>query len=143
LKALVTIAEKTQQRAADIAEIAQNYDNGSGRLNAGYDRAVTEYDKTHPFLTPEEISNYKKIADANAAPAAHRNRKPPTPMRRKCAAGAAQMSGLADLSDAELMQRYQLSIGSVPPPAPTPAGLYWNAHHGRWSLIPPKCRMLI
>lgn len=66
LKALVTIAMKTQQRAADIAEIAQNYDNGSGRLNAGYDRAVTEYDKTHPFLSPEEIANYKKIADAGA-----------------------------------------------------------------------------
>jgi hypothetical protein len=32
------------------------------------------------------------------------------------------MSGLADLSDAELMQRYQLSTGSVPPPAPTPEG---------------------
>jgi hypothetical protein len=76
LKALVTIAEKTQRRAADIAEIAQNYDNGSGRLNAGYDRAVTEYDKSHPFLTPDEIANYKKIADSNAGPAASKTPAP-------------------------------------------------------------------
>lgn len=67
LAALVTFAQKAQQRAADIADIAMNYDNGSGKLNAGYDRAVAEYDKTHPFLSQEEISNYKKIAGAPAA----------------------------------------------------------------------------
>lgn len=71
LAALVTMAQKTQQRAADIADIAMNYDSGSGKLNAGYDRAVADYDKTHPFLSQDEISNYKKIAAApGTAPAA-------------------------------------------------------------------------
>lgn len=78
LKALVNIAMKTQQRAAAIADIAQNYDGGSGRLNAGFDRAVTQYDKTHPFLSDEEISNYRKIAGPSqpAAQAAPRGPDP-------------------------------------------------------------------
>lgn len=69
LMALITMAQKSQQRAADIADIAMNYDNGSGKLNAGYDRAVAEYDKTHPFMSQDEISNYKNIAGAPAAAA--------------------------------------------------------------------------
>jgi hypothetical protein len=71
LAALITMSEKTQQRAADIADIAQGYNNGSGKLDAGFDRAVSEYDRSHPMFSPQEIANYKKIAEvpAKAQPA--------------------------------------------------------------------------
>lgn len=74
LFALVTMAERTQQRAAAVAEIAQNYNGGSGRLDAGFDRQVAAYDRLHPILSGDEIANYRKIASipsaATAAPSA-------------------------------------------------------------------------
>jgi hypothetical protein len=66
LAALITMSEKTQQRAADIADIAQQYNNGSGKLDAGFDRAVAQYDRSHPMFSSDEIANYKKIAEAPA-----------------------------------------------------------------------------
>lgn len=66
LAALITMSEKTQQRAAAIADIAENYNNGSGKLDAGFDRAVAEYDRANPMFSPQEIANYKKIAETPA-----------------------------------------------------------------------------
>jgi hypothetical protein len=50
-KLLVEISKRTHQRNADIAEMAQNYKEQNGTLDAGFDKQVTAYYKKNPLFT--------------------------------------------------------------------------------------------
>ncbi|MEY9709672.1 hypothetical protein [Bradyrhizobium elkanii] len=71
---LVEISKRTHQRNADIAEMAQNYKEKNGVLDAGFDKAVTQYYKQHPLFTDAEIKDWHKVIgqtpqkSASAAP---------------------------------------------------------------------------
>jgi hypothetical protein len=58
-KVLVEIATRMHQRAADLAELAQNY-NG-GRLDAGFDKVATAYNKANPLFSDGEIHTWQKV----------------------------------------------------------------------------------
>lgn len=72
---LVEISKRTHQRNADIAEMAQNYKEQNGVLDAGFDKKVTAYYKQHPLFTDAEIKDWHKVIgqapqkSASAAPA--------------------------------------------------------------------------
>lgn len=56
---LVEISKRLHQHSADIADLAQNY-NG-GRLDSGFDKIVTQYNREHPLFSDAEIQDWKKI----------------------------------------------------------------------------------
>lgn len=66
LRALLTIQQRVQQRALDVAKLAQNY-NG-GRLDTGFDRKLAEYDQKNPLIKDSEIDNFRNIFGGVAAP---------------------------------------------------------------------------
>lgn len=57
---LVTVSQRMHQRASEVADMAQNY-NG-GRLDAGFDKIVTDYNKAHPIFSDEELKNPKLLS---------------------------------------------------------------------------------
>jgi hypothetical protein len=59
-KLLVEIQKRTYQRQADIAEMAQNYKEQNGTLDAGFDKQVTSYFKSHPIFSDSEIKDFHK-----------------------------------------------------------------------------------
>lgn len=59
-KLLVEISKRTHQRNADIAELAQNYKEQNGTLDAGFDKMVTAYGKAHPLLSDAEIKDWHR-----------------------------------------------------------------------------------
>jgi len=65
-KLLVEIQKRTYQRQGDIAEMAQNYKEQNGSLDAGFDKQVTAYFKAHPMFTEGEIKDFHKAI--NEAP---------------------------------------------------------------------------
>jgi hypothetical protein len=74
-KLLVEMALRTHQRNADIAEMAQNYKEQNGVLDAGFDKMVTQYGKTHPLFSDAEIKDWhnaikKVVIDGSSAPTA-------------------------------------------------------------------------
>ena len=81
-KLLVEISKRTHQRNEQIAEMAQNYKEQNGVLDAGFDKQVTAYYKQHPMFTDAEIKDWHKVIGeqkatkaASAAPAAYPNAK--------------------------------------------------------------------
>lgn len=56
---LVELHLRLQKRAADIADMAQTYNNG--RLDSGFDRRVSEYDRKNPIIADKEIPDFRKI----------------------------------------------------------------------------------
>jgi hypothetical protein len=83
-KLLVEIQKRTYQRQGDIAEMAQNYKEKNGILDATFDKQVTAYFKAHPIFTDAEIKDFHKaigeapkVASASPAapPAAYPNAK--------------------------------------------------------------------
>lgn len=56
---LLTVAQRLNRRAADIAELAQGYRGGN--LDAGFDKIVAAYDKKNPVFSPEEIQNWRSV----------------------------------------------------------------------------------
>lgn len=69
-KLLVEISKRTHQRNADIADLAQNYKQENGTLDAGFDKMVTAYGRSHPLLSDAEIKDWHKaIGEYKAAPA--------------------------------------------------------------------------
>lgn len=59
-KLLVEIQKRTYQRQGDIAEMAQNYKEQNGTLDAGFDKKVTAYFKAHPIFNDAEIQDFHK-----------------------------------------------------------------------------------
>lgn len=66
-KVLIEIATRLNQRAIDVSDMAQGYHGG--RLDAGFDRQVSAYDRAHPLFKPEEISNFRNIIKSGSATA--------------------------------------------------------------------------
>jgi hypothetical protein len=60
-KLLVEISKRTHERNAQIAEMAQNYKEQNGVLDAGFDKQVTAYYKAHPMFTDAEIKDWHKV----------------------------------------------------------------------------------
>lgn len=74
-KLLVEISLRTHQRNADIADLAQNYKEQNGTLDAGFDKLVTQYGRQHPLFSDAEIKDFHnvigeapKTAQASASP---------------------------------------------------------------------------
>lgn len=65
-KVLVEISKRLHQRSAAVSDMAQNYQEG--RLDAGFDRAVSAYNKANPLFTDAEIADWKKIIGDKSAP---------------------------------------------------------------------------
>jgi hypothetical protein len=59
-KLLVEIQKRTYQRQGDIAEMAQNYKEKNGILDAGFDKQVTAYFKAHPIFSDAEVKDFHK-----------------------------------------------------------------------------------
>jgi hypothetical protein len=59
-KLLVEISKRTHQRNAEIAELAQDYKQQHGTLDAGFDKKVTAYYKKNPLFTDAEIKDWHK-----------------------------------------------------------------------------------
>lgn len=69
-KFLIETSKRTHQRNADIAEMAQNYKEKNGSLDAGFDKMVTAYGKAHPLFSDAEIKDWHKIiGEAKQVPA--------------------------------------------------------------------------
>jgi hypothetical protein len=60
-KLLVEISKRTHERNAQIAEMAQNYKEQNGTLDAGFDKRVTAYYKKNPLFTDAEIKDWHKV----------------------------------------------------------------------------------
>jgi hypothetical protein len=60
-KLLIEIQKRTYQRQGDIAEMAQNYKEKNGVLDAGFDKQVTAYFKANPIFTDAEIGDFHKV----------------------------------------------------------------------------------
>jgi hypothetical protein len=73
-KLLIEIQKRTYQRQGDIAEMAQNYKEKNGVLDAGFDKQVTAYFKVNPIFSDAEVKDYHKAINqptaANTTPAA-------------------------------------------------------------------------
>ncbi|MGF6434326.1 hypothetical protein [Bradyrhizobium elkanii] len=90
---LVEISKRTHQRNADIAEMAQNYKEKNGVLDAGFDKAVTQYYKQHPLFTDAEIKDWHKVIgqapqkSASSAPSGQMQFSSVTDVKAAVAAG--------------------------------------------------------
>lgn len=80
-KLLVEIQKRTYERQGAIAEMAQNYKEKNGILDATFDKQVTAYFKAHPIFSDAEIKDFHKaigeapkVASAQP-PAAYPNAK--------------------------------------------------------------------
>lgn len=60
-KLLVEISKRTHERNSEIADMAQNYKEQNGALDAGFDKKVTAYYKAHPLFTDDEIKDWHKV----------------------------------------------------------------------------------
>jgi len=60
-KLLVEISKRTHERNAQIAEMAQNYKEQNGVLDAGFDKQVTAYYKKNPLFTDAEIKDWHRV----------------------------------------------------------------------------------
>lgn len=68
-KFLIETSKRTHQRNADIAEMAQDYKEKNGTLDAGFDKMVTAYGKAHPLFSNAEIKDWHKIIGEAKQPA--------------------------------------------------------------------------
>lgn len=102
-KLLVEISKRTHQRNADIAEMAQNYKETNGTLDAGFDKQVTAYYKKNPLFTDGEVKDWHKVIGESkpgasaAAPASFANQKFASPEAAR-AAGAKAGDVVTDVS---------------------------------------------
>lgn len=61
IKAVIEINKRYLQRMADLGDLARDYHEEHGRLNAGFDRKVANHIATNPLFSPEEMQNYKEM----------------------------------------------------------------------------------
>jgi hypothetical protein len=80
-KFLAETAIRTHQRNADIADMAQRYNDG--HLDAGFDRQVLDYEKSHPLYSRAEIADWSKVIGEDAS-------RPQSAPGRSASAGGAQ-----------------------------------------------------
>jgi hypothetical protein len=64
-KFLAETAIRVHQRNAQIADMAQSYNEG--HLDAGFDRKVLDYEKSHPLYSRAEIADWSKVIGEDAA----------------------------------------------------------------------------
>jgi hypothetical protein len=93
-KLLIEIQKRTYQRQGDIAEMAQNYKQSNGVLDAGFDKQVTAYFKAHPIFTDAEIKDYHKAINqptaansSSAAPSSQQQFSSPADVHAAVASG--------------------------------------------------------
>jgi hypothetical protein len=67
-KFLIETSKRTHERSAEIAEMAQAYKEKNGTLDAGFDKQVTAFYKTHPLYSDAEIKDWHKIIGEARAP---------------------------------------------------------------------------
>jgi hypothetical protein len=65
-KLLTEISLRTHQRNSDIADLAQDYKQKNGSLDAGFDKIVTQYGREHPLFTNSEIKDWGTVIGRNA-----------------------------------------------------------------------------
>lgn len=58
---LANVALRIQQRAVDVSDMAQNYNDGV--LDVGFDKKVREMDKKSPLLSSDEVQRFQRIID--------------------------------------------------------------------------------
>jgi hypothetical protein len=85
---LLELSTRLQKRASTIADMAQSY-NG-GRLDAGFDRKVAEYDRKNPLISDKEIPNFRAIINPPKAQAASGPVKVGSPAERDALPKGAQ-----------------------------------------------------
>jgi hypothetical protein len=79
-KFLAETAIRVHQRNAEIADLAQGYNEG--HLDAGFDRKVLDYEKSHPLYSRAEIADWSKVIGEDASRS--------QPATARSAAGGAQ-----------------------------------------------------
>lgn len=84
---VLELASRMQKRNADIADMAQRYNNG--RLDSGFDRRVAEYDRQNPLITDKEIPNFRSIigGKTQGQPAGQQQFASPADVRAAMSAG--------------------------------------------------------
>jgi hypothetical protein len=80
-KLLVEISKRTHQRNADIAEMAQNYKEQNGTLDAGFDKQVTAYYKGKTRCLPMPRSRTGTRSSASRSRRRRRARSSASPLR--------------------------------------------------------------
>lgn len=93
-KLLVEISKRTHERNSEIADMAQNYKEQNGALDAGFDKKVTAYYKAHPLFTDAEIKDWHKVIGQSpqktarvASPSGQMKFSSPSDVRAAVAAG--------------------------------------------------------
>lgn len=71
--------EKIERRKIDVARMAQDYVNSHGRLDAGFDRALTEWRNNNPVFSDSEREQFKNLS---ASPAQQTPQNDPLGLRR-------------------------------------------------------------
>ncbi len=64
---VLELASRMQKRNAELADMAQSYNNG--RLDSGFDRKVAAYDRANPLISDKEIPDFRKIIGGSGQPA--------------------------------------------------------------------------
>lgn len=85
---VLELASRMQKRAATLADMAQNYNNG--RLDSGFERKVAAYDRANPLISDNEIPDFRKIiggAGAKATPDAQPKFSSPSDVHAAISAG--------------------------------------------------------
>lgn len=107
---LIELAARMGKRSAAIMDIAQNY-NG-GRLDAGFDRKVSAYDRANPVISDKEIPDFRKIIDSGAKTTGQPKFGSPADVRAAISAGKLK-SGDA-FTDSAGVTRYVPSAKLLP-----------------------------
>ena len=90
-KFLAETAIRVHQRNAEIADMAQGYNEG--HLDAGFDRKVLDYEKSHPLYSRAEIADWSKVIGEDAS------RSQPATGRSAVAGGAQQPMQFSSQTD--------------------------------------------
>jgi hypothetical protein len=89
-KFLAETAIRVHQRNADIADMAQSYNDG--HLDAGFDRKVLDYEKSHPLYSRAEIADWSKVIGEDAS-------RPQSASGRSASAGSQQPMQFSSQTD--------------------------------------------
>jgi hypothetical protein len=95
-KFLAETAIRVHQRNAEIADMAQGYNEG--HLDPGFDRKVLDYEKRHPLYSREEIRDWGKVIGEDAA-----KQQPAAPSRSATAPSSAAPQQFSSQTDPRRM----------------------------------------
>ena len=105
-KLLVEISKRTHQRNEQIAEMAQNYKEQNGVLDAGFDKQVTAYYKQHPMFTDAEIKDWHKVIGEQKPTKAASIQQFNSPADVRAAVAAGKLKSGDSFTDANGKTRY-------------------------------------